>query len=97
MNRTDRPARTDRHTTRDLGDELLLYDAAQDRMHVLNDTARDICLRCDGRHSVDDLVAAIVSAYEIDESTARRDVERALEQLLQLGVVTLNPAEPHPA
>ena len=97
METSDRPTRTDRHMTRDLEGELLLYDAADGEIYVLNDTARQICLSCDGRHSVDDLVHEIVSTFDVDEATARTDVEGTLERLMKLGVIALNPAQPPPA
>ena len=96
MDRTDRPNKTDRHMTKDLGAELLLYDTAGDQIHVLNGTAREICLRCDGSHSVEDLVQAVVSGFEVEESTARNDVEETLDRLTQLGAITLNPSQPQP-
>jgi len=79
--------RTDRFMTKDLGDEFLLYDPDGERIHILNGTAREILLLCDGRHTVEDCIAAVVRVFEIDEPTARRDVLKVLDRLTRLGAV----------
>jgi PqqD family protein of HPr-rel-A system len=72
----------------DLGDEYLFYDRAGDRVHVLNSTAREIYLRCDGARTADELAAELVAHYGIDEAAARRDVAQVLAQLRELGLIT---------
>ena len=72
---------------KDLGDEYLFYDSAHEQVHVLNATAREIYLLCDGSASVRDIVHRFGARFAIDDATARRDVEETLDRLLTLGLV----------
>lgn len=74
-------------TTKDLGDEFIVFDVAADRVHVLNATARTILLSCDGDKTVEDLARAFAETYRLDEATARRDVADTLGELLELGLI----------
>lgn len=89
----DRPTKTDRYTVQDLADELLLYDADGEKVHVLNGTTREIYLQCDGHHSVDDLTRSLASEFEVDEATAKKDTIAVLERLIDLGIVCLSGGE----
>lgn len=84
-----RPRRLDTLRAKDLGDEFMFYDAAGDAVHVLNGTAREVYLLCDGRRRIEDIVRAVVERYEVDEATARGDVGEVIERLLGLGVLGL--------
>jgi hypothetical protein len=55
----------------------------------LNDTAAWIWEKAGelGDFSVQTLVAALCDAYEVDEDTARADVEKLLAQWQELGIV----------
>ena len=71
----------------DLGDEYLFYDRDTDRVHVLNATAREIYLLCDGERAEGDLARELVARYGIDEAMARNDVGEVLAQLYALKLV----------
>lgn len=75
---------------RDLGDEYLIYDRPNDRVHVLNATAREILLLCDGGRTTDQIVAAVVEKYGVDEEIARHDTEQTLRELSDLGALSWN-------
>jgi len=75
---------------RDLDDEYLIYDRPNDRVHVLNGTARDIFLLCDGKNTAAQIVAKLVEKYGVDETTALEDTERTLGELADLGVLDWN-------
>lgn len=89
MRADDRPTKTDRYMVKDLADELLLYDAEGAKVHVLNATMREIYLRCDGQHSVDDLARSLVAEFDVDEATAKKDTIEVLQQLIDLEIVSL--------
>ncbi|HKQ61884.1 MAG TPA: PqqD family protein [Candidatus Polarisedimenticolaceae bacterium] len=72
---------------KDLGDEYLFYDSRTDKVHVLNETARQLYLLCDGTRSVGEVVREFAATYRIDERTAQEDACAAIEQLLELGVL----------
>jgi hypothetical protein len=72
---------------RDGGDEYFIYDRSKDEVHVLNATARDIYLFCDGSRTPEQVAAAMAEKYGVDEATARRDTEVTLRELSELGVL----------
>jgi len=72
---------------RDLGEEYLIYDREADKVHVLNATAREIYLLCDGERSADAIAEAMKIKFEIDAELAERDTLRTLEELESLGVI----------
>lgn len=71
----------------DLGDEFLFYDRARDHVHVLNSTAREIYLLCDGSRSEEQVAAGIAEKYGLDEATVRADTQATLVQLYELGLL----------
>ena len=76
----DRPTKTDRYLAKDLADEFLLYDAKGAKVHVFNATMREIYLRCDGPHTVDDPAGILVAEFEVDGPTVKRDTIEVLER-----------------
>jgi len=83
----DRPRPSNRFAGRDLGDEYLFYDAGGEQVHVLNGTAREIYLLCDGERTVATLAARYAERYGLDEVAARRDVDEVLKRLAELDLV----------
>ena len=79
--------------TRDLGDELLAYDRANGRVHVLNATAREIHLLCDGSRTLEEIAGELVDIYGIDVETALRDLTATIERFVKLGLVEIRPAQ----
>lgn len=62
---------------------ILLYPEG---LVALNPTAAEILELCDGRHSVDQIVAALAGRYESPDITA--DVQELLAGLAAKGLVT---------
>ena len=62
-------------------------DAVNDRVHILNGTARRILLLCDGRRSVEEIAEAISREYSIDTERALDDAREALDRLVGLGLI----------
>jgi hypothetical protein len=56
-------------------------------LFVLSETGRSIWERLDGRHSVDDLVAALVAEFEVEEEQAQSDALKFLGQLEEAGLI----------
>jgi len=84
---TIRPRPTGSFLDRDLGDEHLFYDKSGDRMHVLNRSARDIYGLCDGSRTLEQIAAAVVERYGVDEARALEDVRSTVDQLVAIGVL----------
>jgi PqqD family protein of HPr-rel-A system len=71
----------------DLGDEYLFYDRERDRVHVLNATAREILLLCDGTRTEEQIARQFAERYDVDPATAATDAQRTLQQLYELGLL----------
>ncbi len=84
-----RPRANPHITGRDLKDEYVLLGAAGDRIHVLNDTAREIYLLCDGTRTLEEVADAIVERYEVTREKALSDVREVVAELNGLGVLTV--------
>ncbi len=83
----ERPRPSGRFLEKDLGDEYLFLRADGNRFHVLNGSAREIYLLCDGSRTVEEIVAAMLARYRVDERTATLDVEETLRGLAEIGLV----------
>jgi PqqD family protein of HPr-rel-A system len=72
---------------RAMGNDALVHDAANGKVHVLNASAARIFALCDGARSSED-IASLMSA-ETGEPRERilRDVGRALETFLELKLI----------
>ena len=56
-------------------------------LFVLSETGRSIWERLDGRHSLDDLVASLVSEFAVEEEQARNDALAFIGQLEEAGLI----------
>lgn len=70
---------------------LILSDANE--INVLNAVGSRIFELADGRHSLADIVDAIVSEYNVPVSEATEDVTRFITQLVAQNVLTLQPRQ----
>ena len=76
---TTRPVRKPGITVKDIGDETLLYSAAEEAIHILNPTAQLIWELCDGEHTVEDMEQAIRAGFSVaDEHDVTTDIRRTL-------------------
>jgi hypothetical protein len=81
------PARA-RHVTDTLVDgELVIYDPAHQRLHVLNGTASLIWRLCDGLHSEESLVNSLLRRYPDGQSTIAADIQTILERFRDEGLI----------
>jgi pyrroloquinoline quinone biosynthesis protein D len=72
---------------RDLDEEYLFYDQKGDQVHVLNGTAREIYLLCDGSRKPADIAMNIVKQYDVEPEQAMTDVLDAIARLIKLGLL----------
>lgn len=66
---------------------ITVKDTASDWFFPLNDVATLIWDMLDGTNTVSDIVAAVCAEFEVDEQTARTDVEDFVEQAQDLNLV----------
>lgn len=85
-------ARRDGLLTRELPDELLVYDRDEHRAHCLNRTAAAVFKNADGTRTVADL--ALLLAPEGDRAARESVVAEALARLAEAGLLEGEPAAP---
>ena len=65
-----------------VGGELILYDSANEVIHVLNMTAATIFRLCDGSHTLEYIAKALEESFDGVESVqVYEDVKRTLDVL----------------
>lgn len=69
-----------------VGDDVILHDAANGRAHVINAAAATIWHLADGR-SVDAIAAAFAEPYGLTSDDVRGDVEEVLAAFDGLGLL----------
>jgi len=72
---------------RTAGSDVVVHDAANERVHVLNKTAAYILQSCDGRRSAEAIAEELSSATGAPSEQTLPDVERALTELRELQLV----------
>lgn len=71
-----------------LSGEVMLFDPSNGRFFVLNQTMAFIWSRCEEGCDLESLLADVGGAFQgVDESKARGDLQRALDELKGLGLV----------
>lgn len=81
------PSRVGQVWVRQEGDEAAIYDPANGSLHRLNPSALAIWELCDGRTTLEELVAALVEITDADTEAATNDVLKALDDLRRSGLV----------
>ncbi len=84
---TGQPKLRDDLLSREVDDELLLYDAKSGEVHVLNPTAAAIAELCDGNTTVSAIADEILSVLSADPAAVRADVARIIGELLEKDLV----------
>jgi PqqD family protein of HPr-rel-A system len=71
-----------------VGDDLMVYDPVQQKVHVLNPTAALIFRLSDGQHDLDSLEHELRHGFAISrEQDLRSDILAAIESLREKGLL----------
>lgn len=70
-----------------MGDEVVVLDAAGQRVHRLNGSASYIWDCCDGRTSVTEIVTRLAAAFDVTEDAVSDDVHKAIAEFDRLGLM----------
>lgn len=73
--------------TKELQDEIILYDGSTYRAYCLNNSAAAIWKLCDGNHKVSDISKAVAPGSEPDPVAAENLVWLALKQFSRSGLL----------
>lgn len=72
--------------------ELMLFDPATSKFFVLNRTMAYVWKRCESAAGISALVDGLHDEFaEVEPDAARKDVERALHELMEAGLLTSAP------
>ncbi len=72
---------------RAVGDESLVHDPTNGKVHVLNMTAAKILQLCNGSRSADDIVKSISEEMGADPAIVSQDVDSMIAQFKDIGLV----------
>ena len=83
----DRLRRNERIPTGAIDDELMALNPERGEVFGLDPIATRIYRDLDPEKSVDDLIADLVEAYDVDRATCERDTLALLDAMLEAGLV----------
>ncbi len=75
-------------TLQRVGNEAILHDRRSGRAHVINESAARLWELCDGKASLEQVVAAFAAPYSLAPADVREDVVYILAKFRDLGVLT---------
>ncbi len=74
---------------REIGSGLVIMAPEGDTTHSLEDLGAFIWHQLDGQKDLNTVLAAIMKEYEVEEETARQDLQSFATQLRDSGLVTV--------
>ena len=70
------------------GEAVLLYPEG---ILILNETAREIVTRCDGKTTIAEIVAALAAEYESSAAALESDIAECLDDLRRRKLIVFAP------
>jgi len=67
--------------------EISLYDPRKENVTILNGTASDVWLLCDGTRSTDEIVELLASSYGVDAGQIKGEVTATIDQFVAAGLL----------
>ena len=71
----------------EVGDELVILDRRQGKVHQLNHTAGFVWRRCDGNSAVEAIASEVARVFQVDGEQASRDTRDLVAKLTDLGLL----------
>jgi hypothetical protein len=85
---TTKPLRNPDITLQDIGNEVVLYSATADAVHVLNPTAKLIWELCDGQHTLANIEQVLRANFAIPpDQDVMADIRQTLETFAAKGLL----------
>lgn len=85
---SDRPVHSSSVAARVYGSDAVIISPDEAMVRMLNPTATRIWQLADGSRSVEEIVAALTSEFDVDSAQARQSVERLLTELSEKQLIT---------
>lgn len=70
----------------DVDGEISLYNPSNESVTILNDTASDVWLLCDGEHTVDEIKSLLAASYGTTRDAVSDDVEKTIDEFRSAGL-----------
>ena len=77
----ERPRARQDITVQDIGDEVMLHDSANEKIHVLNHSAYAIWELCNGENTLEDICAQMSTMYPSAGPDLIADIQATIEGL----------------
>lgn len=71
----------------DIDGEISLYNPKNEQVTVLNGTASDVWLLCDGEHTAGEITTLLASSYALEPEEIADDVDRTIAMLEESGLL----------
>jgi hypothetical protein len=85
----EKPKKREDLAIHELGDEAMLYDAKNEKIHVLNNTAYLIWKFCDGTHTIKAIVKEINVKFPVIEGDeVSKDIRMAIDDFEKNNLLT---------
>lgn len=76
-------------SSRKLGNDLMLYDQKNDKVHVLNETGTLIWELLDGKNNLQDIENILLNQFpDITPEEILKDIQEIIEKLVSEGLIT---------
>ena len=76
---------------KELGGDLMLYDAARDEVHILNGTARLIYELHEKGKDIAQIAELIKSSFRVEDTgRIEQDIRRSIDELKRKGLIAAN-------
>ncbi|MFQ5647005.1 MAG: PqqD family protein [bacterium] len=73
-------------------DEAVLLNLESGHYFSLNETARFVWERCDGKHNLEDILSELCRQFEVTRKQAAADIEKLTKELLEEGLLVRQEA-----
>lgn len=83
----DCPERNPTLAWREIDGEAVIISPEDSHVHELNETASVIWKNADGKHTVEEIAAAVAADYDVPVPVAQRDVQELISALSEKGLL----------
>ena len=87
IDRHARPLARSDITVQVIGDEVMLYDSGNEKIHVLNNSAYAIWQLCDGKNSLADMCEQLTVQYDDSSLDLIDDIRATIDEFIQKGLL----------
>jgi len=74
-------------STQNIDDELVILDKDNGQIHQLNSVASFIWQLLEKQGGVEAIINQLIEAFDVDETTAKTDVDKAIQQFKSLNLI----------